>query len=70
MEPITQVSVFLFALRCCHCCDQPCFQESMRFICSSFALSLSVIGAPLLNTRGAWDCSRMLNHLPRPANQL
>lgn len=37
----------------CNSCDQRCFRESMRFICSSFALSVSVIRASLLNTRGA-----------------
>lgn len=49
--------------------DQWSFQESMRFICSSFALSVSVISASLLNTRGALSCSRRFNHLPQPGKQ-
>lgn len=63
-------SVFLLSLQHCRGCDRRCLQESMRFIYSSFALSVSVISASLLNTRGALGCCIRLNHLPHRASKI
>lgn len=58
------VSIFFLRLRRRHGCDQGRLWESMRFICCSFGLSVSVIWASLLNARAAPSRGTKRNHLP------